>query len=110
MSTARVLVPGPYLDAYRAADRHQAAPDALHALLAAAETIGEGHNRRALLDVPTDLLPALTAVALDHFSTWGDDYTHRRTTLPREEAETLRTAARAAFVVHQQAKTAQERP
>jgi hypothetical protein len=101
--TARILVPGAYLDAYRAADRHEAAPDALHALLSNAEPTGEGSNRCARLDVPTALLAALSAVALDHFNTWADEYTRRRTALPRDEAETLRSHARAAFPVHQQA-------
>lgn len=102
--TARILVPGEYLDAYRAADRHEAAPDALHALLAAAEPTGEGSRRRATLDVPTGLLPALDAVAYAHFMAWGDEQDRRKHSMPHEERQALAHRARAAFMVHHQAK------
>lgn len=101
--TVRILLPGVYLDAYRAAPRPETAPDALHALLTAAEATGEGTRYKALLDVPADLLPALDAVALGHFNTWGDEHIRRRATMTAEERETLAHRARAAYAVHRQA-------
>lgn len=110
--TARILVPGAYLDAYRA-DPHPDAPAALHNMLTDATTTGEGTGRRATLDVPLKWLPDLAAITDDHFRTWGADYTRRRTTLPREEAEALAQSARMAFHTYQQAARHlrnQERP
>lgn len=74
MPTTRVLAPGDYLDAYRAAPRADGIPDALHTLLTDAETHREGRQRYASLDVPTDLLPALLAVTDGHFRTWGEEW------------------------------------
>lgn len=104
MSTARILVPGVYLDGYRAADRPEDVPDALHDLLTAAEATGEGTRRHATLNVPTDLLPALGTVAYDHFMSWGGEQGRRRHSMTRDDRATLAARARAAFIVHHQAK------
>jgi hypothetical protein len=104
VSTTRILVPGEYLDGYRAADHPKDVPDALHALLMAAEATGEGIRRHVVLDVPTDLLPALDTIAYGHFMSWGDEQDRRRHSMSRDERAVLAHRARAAFVVHNQAK------
>lgn len=105
MRTARILVPAVYLDACHA-DPHPDMPRAVAALLANAEITGRGHNQHAVIHVPAEELPALDAVALTQFHAWGDAYTRRPASMPREDAEALRSLSRAAYQVHHQARYA----
>ncbi|MDQ1041527.1 hypothetical protein QFZ75_008029 [Streptomyces sp. V3I8] len=100
----RILAPADYLDAYRAEPRPDGMPEVLDALLRDAETSGEGTGRHADLHVPAEHLPALAATAYDQFMTWGDILKHHRATMTREQRESTAAAARAAFIVHHQAK------
>lgn len=88
-TAARVLIPGAFLDAWRA-DPPAAAPEALRAILACAQTTGQDNHRRAALDVPAALLAPLAETAYELFAVWGAD---RRT-----------FDARAAFHVYAQAR------
>jgi hypothetical protein len=106
--TARILIPAEYLDAHRA-DPHPDMPAALLALLADADTIGPASNRRAVVHVPAEHLPALDAIALAQFTEWGDTYTRHRRNMPADEAEALRRLSRAAYQVHHQARYAANR-
>jgi hypothetical protein len=103
VSTARILIPGEYLDGYLASDRPESVPEVLHALLADGEA-GEGVRRRVVLDVPTDLLPALAQIAYDHFMAWGNEQDRRKHSMSRSEREALAHRARAAFAVYNQAR------
>lgn len=110
MPTARILVPGAYLDAYLA-DPPATAPAELHDLLAAAQPTGEGPARHAALDLPAHLLAALAVITDAHFFAWGERATYGAATT--EERHTLNAAARAAFLTNRQTtrrlNTAQER-
>lgn len=105
MPTARILVPAAYLAAYRTAPSPDM-PPAVHALLDAAEIIGREGNRRAVVHVPAEHLPALDAVALAQFSEWADACTYRPRSMPDDEAEALRLLSKAAYQVHHQARYA----
>jgi hypothetical protein len=104
VSTARILIPGEYLDGYLAVGRPQGVPDALHALLTGGEAGEDGVRRRVVLDVPTDLLPALAEIAYGHFMSWGNEQDRRKHSMPRGERETLARRARAAFAIYNQAR------
>ncbi|MFE0490284.1 hypothetical protein [Streptomyces griseoaurantiacus] len=101
MTTTRIKVPAAYLAAHRAAPA-DGIPAPLAALLDGATLVGRDGNQYAPLDVPTEHLPALAALADTQFRTWGEQAQHG----PADKRPALRLAARAAYLIHHQAARA----